>query len=125
MSDIALRVLALEVHCFVDRLDSVGVCARVIRQLNFLADADALGLPVKKSHIDRASDLSCDEVVAGLPFLHGFSGSLGGDGEVELIHFLHLLDEALYHRGGAAPVHRNAADLAEEHPDRPEEKLAS
>ena len=62
-------------------------------------------------------------MVAGLPFLHGFSGSLGGDGEVELIHFLHLLDEALYHRGGAAPVHRNAADLAEEHPDRPEEKL--
>ncbi len=83
MSDVALRVLALEVHCFVDGLDSVGVSARVIRQLNLLADADALGLPVKKSHIDRASDLSCDEVVAGLPFLHGFSGSLGGDGEVE------------------------------------------
>lgn len=48
MSDVAFRVLALEVHCFVDRLDSVGVSARVIRQLNLLADADALGLPVKK-----------------------------------------------------------------------------
>lgn len=47
MSDVAFRVLALEVHCFVDRLYPVGVGARVIRQLNLLADADALGLPVK------------------------------------------------------------------------------
>lgn len=123
MSDVAFRVLALEVHCFVDRLYPVGVGARVIRQLNLLADADALGLPVEVAHVHGTSDLSGDEVVASLPFFHGLSGAFRGDREVERVHLLHLLDEALDHRGGASPVNRDAADLAEEHSDRPEEKL--
>lgn len=123
MSDVAFRVLALEVHCFVDRLYPVGVGARVIRQLNLLADADALGLPVEVAHVHGTSDLSGDEVVASLPFFHGLSGAFRGDREVERVHLLHLLDEALDHRGGASPVNRDAAYLAEEHSDRPEEKL--
>lgn len=114
MGYISFRVPALQVEGFIVGLEALEVGLRVVRELEALTDADVLGAPVIIAGVNGHACLPRDEVEPRLPAFDGLAGAFGGDGEVELLGLVHLLDQALDEGGGIAPVHGDAADAAQE-----------
>ena len=119
MRNISFRVLSLHVFFFVESLDPVGIRSRIIREFHLFTDADAFGLPVEISHVNRTADFLRDHVIACLPLLYGVACAFRCDCEMEGVDLFHFIDEAEKHCACAGPVHRDASHLAEEGSHRP------
>ena len=121
---IHLRMFSYELHILVKSLDAchIGLC--VICEFHLVSSADALGAPIKVTHIYRASNLAGDCMEAGLPSLHSFAGALWSKCKMYDIFALHLLDYAQCYVAASLSVHRDASELSEKPSERSPEHLS-
>ena len=124
MCDVALGILAYEVEGFVFFLDELGVGAGVVSADKSFSDADVLVAPVEVSQVHRTIHSPGDGVVSHLPAFHRLAGAFRCYAQVEFsLRLFHFRDDASYYGGAVSTVYRDAAEFAENRPERPEEKL--
>ena len=117
-------MLADKVHIFIHLLDACKVCLRVVGKLYFLAATDSLGLPVEVTHLDRATDFTCDGMESCLPSLHRLACTLRCQSQVDDLFAFHLPDHTQHYVAAFLSVDRDASHLAEQPAKRSPEQFA-
>ena len=113
-------------HIFVHLLDTVGVGAGVVGEGDGIvgAGADYAGLVVEMGQVDAYAAGGGDCVITGFPFMDGFPGTLGADGEHAFgVRFLHFVDNAHHHGLRILAIHGEGPEMSQNRPQRPEERL--
>ena len=121
---IHLRMFSYELHVLVKSLDAchIGLC--VICEFHLVSSADALGAPIKVTHIYRASNLAGDCMEAGLPSLDWFSGTFRCEGQMNDLAAFHLPDDTQGYIASPLSVYRYTAKFSEEPSERTPEKFS-
>ena len=119
-----LRVFSLEIHIFIDLLNTCHICFRVVSEFDFFSTTDVFCSPVEISKIYWAAYFTCNCVESCLPAPYWFSCSFWCKGKVYHFLFLHLFDDTEYDIASSLSVDWDTADLAKYPSERSPEKFA-